>query len=63
MIATTTLRGQRGNIGVVPCMVIDVYPAIRANNITMSVVLLLLHLYGWNLATRANVNTKTSEAA
>ena len=47
----------------VNCMDFDVYRTITASSMTMSAVLFFLHLYGWNLATRANVNMNIINAA
>ena len=41
----------------------DIYTLITASSKIMSVVLFLLQLYGWNLATRAKAKTNKSGAA
>ena len=40
-----------------------IHMMIKQTSITISIVLLLLHLYGWNFATRAKVSTRTGELA
>ena len=51
----TPLSHIGNNKDSVKCILNDVYVAIIASSMTMSALLLLLHLKGWNLATSTTV--------